>query len=171
MKRWFVIISLIIFFPASMVTAAPAPWGLALNHETKECAGFWAGDEFTGYGLPEGWKAYYPIYESGAGGRNLWGKIQTEAGECGFQMRKEEACCMELGYRFVSDNIGKGQTEKLRDRIVPERKAGSSKATVFWVVIIVPAAVAIFFLIRHSLKKRRAKNSEENEHGNNSNEL
>jgi len=139
--------------------AAPAPWGLALNYETKECAGFWAGDEFTGYGLPEGWKAYYPTHESGAEGKNLWRKIQTEAGECSFQMRNEEACCMELGYRFVSDNIGKGQINKLRDRTVPERQSKGIKANALWFVIVflVLAAVTIFFLIRYLLRGRITK--------------
>ncbi len=36
------------------------PWGIALNHETQECGGFWAGDEYGGSTLPPGWTAYYP---------------------------------------------------------------------------------------------------------------
>jgi len=42
------------------ILLAPAPWGIALNHETKECAGYWGGDEYKGYPLPAGWTAYYP---------------------------------------------------------------------------------------------------------------
>ncbi|MFA5994535.1 MAG: hypothetical protein WC823_06280 [Parcubacteria group bacterium] len=112
MKKRLFLVAILLFFFVPVCQAAPARWGLALNMETKECAGYWAGDEFVAYHLPAGWKAYYPTYaESGA-----WGKIITEAGECSFQIRKEEACCMELGYTFVARNIGQGQKEILRDR-------------------------------------------------------
>lgn len=36
------------------------PWGIAINETTKQCGGYWRGDEFTQYNLPEGWKDYYP---------------------------------------------------------------------------------------------------------------
>lgn len=103
---------------AHVSEAAPARWGLATNTDTRECAGYWAGDEFVSYGLPEGWKAYYPTYSAGSD----WGTIRTDIGECGFQIRKEEACCMELGYAFVSDNIGKDQKTVLRDRDAFEKE-------------------------------------------------
>lgn len=44
----------------NLVYAAPSPWGFALNPQTKECAGYWAGDEFGYNPLPKGWEAYYP---------------------------------------------------------------------------------------------------------------
>ncbi|MFC2154177.1 LPXTG cell wall anchor domain-containing protein [Candidatus Altiarchaeota archaeon] len=47
----------------SMACAAPAPRGIAVNNEAGECTGFWPGDEFTVYELPEGWDAHYPDYE------------------------------------------------------------------------------------------------------------
>lgn len=45
-----------------IVHAAPAPWGIAINDETKECAGHWPGDEYVAYSLRSGWKAYFPNY-------------------------------------------------------------------------------------------------------------
>ena len=72
---------------------APAPWGIALNHETKECGGYWAGDEYGSAELPLGWKAYYPDQQ---------GMIQTEIGSCDFGTSQPpsdtsaERCCQEL---------------------------------------------------------------------------
>lgn len=113
MKKYFFGAILLTLFSAQISEAAPAPWGIAINTESKECAGYWAGDEFVDYKLPEGWKANYPTSDPG---NNLWDIVRTDAGDCSFQIRKEEACCMELGYAFVSDNIGKGQKTILRDR-------------------------------------------------------
>jgi hypothetical protein len=90
---------LLLFFISFLL--APAPWGIALNHQTKECAGFWAGDEYVSYKLPEGWQAYYP------GNANL---ISTEIGSCQWSDAdwdsRVEKCCQELGYAYVSSNIG-----------------------------------------------------------------
>ena len=84
----------------SPVLAAPAPWGIAINTETHECAGYWSGDEFSHIPLPEGWDAYYPDFEEGNA------TISTPIGSCTFD--SEEMCCQQLGYEYVSDNIGVG---------------------------------------------------------------
>jgi hypothetical protein len=80
---------------------APLPWGIALNHETKECAGYWGGDEYSNHPLPEGWVAYYP-------GR--YDVIETEIGSCTYsaptRAEAAENCCQELGHRYVGENIG-----------------------------------------------------------------
>lgn len=97
----------------SFAQAAPARWGIALNHEARECAGFWSGDEFVAYHLPAGWKAYFPNYDPGTGTTTL----VTEIGSCDFKRKgDEEKCCSQLGYKYVSDNIGKGQKTILRDK-------------------------------------------------------
>jgi hypothetical protein len=87
---------------------APRPWGIALNHGTKECAGFWGGDEYGSFELPPDWVAYYP---------NADGIIETEIGSCRFtssrQYQAAEPCCDELGYTFVDPNIGIGRTSPL----------------------------------------------------------
>lgn len=139
----------ILFLGAQISQAAPGPRGLAINTQTKECAGYWPGDEFVGYPLPEGWKAYYPTYS--ASDNSNWKKIQTEAGECSFQVQKEEACCMELGYTFVSRNIGKDQAKE-------------SKAKFPWNAFILLAVIIalLFFLFRYFLKKYRSKNNSNN---------
>ena len=83
------------------ILLVPAPWGIALNYETKECAGYWGGDEHKGYPLPSGWTAYYPTE------RNL---IRTEIGACTWDysdyQTREKRCCQELGYTYIAKNIG-----------------------------------------------------------------
>lgn len=164
MKKNILIIFFLTFFSAQVTLAAPAPWGLALNLETKECAGYWAGDEFVAYHLPAGWKAYYPVYDNT--GQSLWATVKTEVGECSFQIRKEEACCLELGYKFVSNNIGKGQMEKLRDREEFERSLqqhqqyNEKQLKIFFVILVLSeiiAVVAVIFLIFFFWRKMRSK--------------
>jgi hypothetical protein len=158
MRKNIFIISMLLILSAQIAQAAPAPRGLALNLEKKECAGYWAGDEFVAYRLPEGWKAYLPAYDQSGG--KMWGKIKTEAGECGFQAQKEEACCMELGLAYVSDNIGKGRTEKLRDQEEFEKNLAKHDRTrsayVFGSIIfltVLALGAALFFLGRRMEKK------------------
>jgi hypothetical protein len=124
---------LALFVFAGLVAAAPAPWGIALNHETKECGGYWGGDEYVSYRLPDGWREYRPTY-----GQN-GSKVETEVGTCDFQMRKEEDCCRQLGYRFVAANVGEGP-KKLMDR--PQQQ-GKSSGFGFWVA----AALFLAFIL------------------------
>ena len=103
------LISILIFVSLIDVAfSAPMSWGVALNHETKECAGYWGGDEFTSYVLPDGWKEYYPDYSKYEETGKL--VIETEIGDCDFSKGNEDECCNQLGYTFVSQNIGKGKT-------------------------------------------------------------
>ena len=150
-----VVLGAMLFSVARISQAAPGPWGLAINTQTKECAGYWPGDEFIGYSLPAGWKAYYPIHDPSSS----WGKIQTEIGECSFQMQKEEACCMELGYAFVSRNIGKDQAEKLRDPMALKNQTGKLRTKIpggvlFLLILII---AGLFFLFRFIFKKYISK--------------
>jgi hypothetical protein len=83
-----------------LVLLAPAPWGIALNHETKECGGFWAGDEYGSSELEPGWTDYYPDDQ---------GIIKTEVGSCTFGSGPSgdaEGCCEELGYAYVGPSVG-----------------------------------------------------------------
>ncbi|MFH2028505.1 MAG: hypothetical protein ABIJ08_05175 [Nanoarchaeota archaeon] len=94
-------------FSLSIVSAAPAPWGIAINTETRECGGYWAGDEYVAPKLPDGWKAYYPGYYPE--GNDI---VKTEFGDCVFRKDvgdspgEEEKCCKELGLDFVSADMG-----------------------------------------------------------------
>ena len=109
-----------LLWPASFVQAAPAPRGIALNQESRECAGFWPGDEFVVYTLPEHWQPYFPEYDPKTGMTTL----VTERGACDYKRTgDEEKCCKELGYKYVSDNIGYNKRTLLRD------KEGSRKET------------------------------------------
>ena len=94
-----------LFFCTSFInsaSAAPAPWGIAINEEIQECAGYWSGDEFSQHYLPDGWDAYYPSFETGIS------QIETPVGSCDWIYDEERACCADLGYTYVSDNIGVG---------------------------------------------------------------
>jgi hypothetical protein len=148
---------LALFVFAGLVAAAPAPWGMALNHETKECGGYWPGDEFSSYSLPGGWTQYRPDYsQDGA-------KVKTEAGTCDFKIGEEEKCCKELGYRFIAENVGVGP-KKLMDR--PARQEKSSGLG-FWVaaalfiafilVLTILLAVAVFVGLRFWRRRKCAK--------------
>jgi len=125
---------------------APAPWGIALNHGTKECAGYWAGDEYRSYKLPEGWQAYYP--DGGA-------RISTEIGSCSWSDvdwdRRVENCCQELGYTFVSTNIGEkhgGYT------IFSWLIFGATAATCLFPLFILAGVILVFVRLR--AKRRTA---------------
>jgi len=161
MKKY-ILFALLFLLPAGISEAAPAPWGLAINTETKECAGFWPGDEFVAYRLPEGWKAYYPQRNSE---NSLWDIVETDAGKCSFQIRKEEACCMELGYKFVSDNIGKGQKTVLRDREefenALEQKRGNSSGSWIVLVSLLTLAGAVFLITLLRRKKKTGPHDRE----------
>jgi hypothetical protein len=74
---------------------SPAPYGIALNHQTKACGNYWGGDEYIDYKLLPGWKAYYPID----------GVIQTEIGNFPWHGDTENFCRL-LGYTYIPGNIG-----------------------------------------------------------------
>lgn len=88
-------------FISNFSSAAPAPWGVALNHDTRQCAGYWAGDEFTHYSLPEGWKDYYFDSELREGLEVNDCLKNTQEGDYDY-----ENCCAKINYEYVSDNIG-----------------------------------------------------------------
>ena len=102
-----------LLLPVSFIQAAPAPRGIALNQESRECAGFCPGDEFVVYALPEHWKPYFPEYNPKTGMTIL----VTERGTCDYKRTgDEEKCCNKLGYTYVSDNIGYNKRTFLRDK-------------------------------------------------------
>jgi hypothetical protein len=81
-----------------LVSAEPLPWGIAINPETEQCTGFWGGDEFTAYELPNGWVDYYPT-----AGENNSVIIQTEFGKCNFVHYMYKECCNEIGLEYIED--------------------------------------------------------------------
>jgi hypothetical protein len=94
------ILTLIIF----AVVLAPAPWGIAINTQTQQCAAFWGGDEYVAYQLPEGWQDYYPDSDD---------IIHTPAGSCHWDRynreQRAEKCCTELGYTYLNEDLGESR--------------------------------------------------------------
>ncbi len=99
------ILSIASLFLIASIFFAPLPWSIALNHETKECAGYWGGDEFVTYEIPSGWKEFEFQYSED------FIVAETDIGTCqvakdGISADLEKTCCSQLGYTYVSENIG-----------------------------------------------------------------
>jgi hypothetical protein len=64
-KSLLLVLIIMLFFVASEATAAaPVPPELAVNHESKQCAEFWGGDECVVCSLPEGWESLGGLWEA-----------------------------------------------------------------------------------------------------------
>jgi hypothetical protein len=129
---------------------APLPPGIALNLETKECAGYWAGDEYVDYVLPEGWVAY----ELGSQNR-----IETEIGACTYTPSDEygaaESCCRELGCTYVGDEIGKRRSTPLGWRVLAESAVGAGGQCLA-IGLVLAIVVGGILLLRRNRRKREA---------------
>jgi len=64
----------------------------------KKCSGYWPGDEFKIYKLPEGWKDFYINAREGK-----TPLIQTEFGSCRFESTDGKNCCLEMGLNYLAD--------------------------------------------------------------------
>jgi hypothetical protein len=137
----------LLFFILLPILIAPAPWGIALNHSTKECAGYWAGDEYISYHLPPDWEMYYPDSNN---------MITTEVGSCQWSdldyETRTEKCCQQLGYSFVSGNIGEKQSFTIFSILV----ISATIAVCLFVLLIFSGLV--FLIVR--LSARRAISSD-----------
>jgi hypothetical protein len=106
MKTKKVLFIAISIFLTATTLFAPATYGIALNLGTKQCAGYWSGDEFVTYDLPDGWKSYEFQYSKD------FVITETDIGTCkvakdeveGFAY--EKSCCAQLGYTYIVGNIG-----------------------------------------------------------------
>jgi hypothetical protein len=138
MKRLMLFFGLIALF-------APMPWGLALNHSTEECGGFWGGDEYGSFSLPEGWDVYYPDTD------NL---IHTPVGSCTFYASRHyeaaESCCDELPYTYVSGNIGEPNPSPLLALL-----AGSVVLVLLVIIAVVFVIALLIIAIIIIVRKRR----------------
>ena len=139
---------------------APLPPNIALNHETKQCAGYWGGDEFVTFDLPAGWKEFDFQYSED------FISAETDIGTCKVATNRdhskiEEACCSQLGYTFVSENIGirKVTPFNLTSQAVYEEFDNQSEEVppvVYYILlfaIIILALVLVVLLIRQSRKR------------------
>ena len=132
--------SIIFLLLAFSVSAAPMPWGIALNENTDECAGYWGGDEFGFNPLPEGWIAIYPWSDN-------WSKISSVE-ECNLRGKDtavySKICCEKLGYQYVSENIG---WEKDNESTTIE-KNNNTVMILFGVIFVLTAVFIIFWLFK-----------------------
>ncbi|MFA5796715.1 MAG: hypothetical protein WC916_01600 [Candidatus Woesearchaeota archaeon] len=136
----FIIITILL---ANIVVAAPAMEGIAISPETKICAGYWAGDEFTQYKLPIGWEVYYPDYGKG-------GIVETRFGNCTLERGNEEQCCNTLELIYVSSNIGK----KYVARPISQEFISNPLSWIVFAVIL----LTIIFAVRYFLKRHKKIN-------------
>ncbi len=126
----------LLFIPF-FASAAPLPWGIAINHETKQCTGYWAGDEFTAYDLPDGWVDYYPN-----GIDQDLSIIKTQYGECNFSDRyKSEQCCNEIGLVYLED------PGIISRRIEREQVYGDSPKKPFSYFTTISAIILLFLIV------------------------
>ena len=64
-KSLLLVLIIMLFCSASEgIAAAPVPPELAVNHENKQCAEFWGGDECVVCSLPEGWEILGRLWET-----------------------------------------------------------------------------------------------------------
>ena len=131
-----------------LMSAEPLPWGIAINPETEQCTGFWGGDEFTAYELPNGWVDYYPT-----AGENNSVIIQTEYGKCNFVRYKYEECCNEIGLDYIEDpGVESNITKWGKQNIITPQKPFSWILTVSGLLIILFIAGIIWYFY----KKKKA---------------
>ncbi|MDP2750703.1 MAG: hypothetical protein Q8O89_07780 [Nanoarchaeota archaeon] len=143
------LISLMIIFSSAIADAAPAPWSVAINPETMQCAGHWPGDEYVSYKLPSGWKAYFPDDKD---------MITTEFGSCSFRKsagdgpEEEKKCCNVLGLAFVpEDELNESASYPFLTFLV--------LGFCFMIVFLAIVSAIVLFTIRKKLKKKKAKNA------------
>ena len=106
MKKTLLVISTL--FITATTIFAPAQRFFALNHETKQCAGYWGGDEYVTYELPSQWVIFE--YKLQYSKESTSFEVETDIGTCQVpwegQINSEKSCCSELGYTYTSENIG-----------------------------------------------------------------
>jgi hypothetical protein len=133
---------------------APAMIIFVLNHEQKQCATFWPGDEYVYYRPPEPWQEANPDSN---------GMLQSQFGSCNYNEVKKgtisnEDCCQKLGYTFI------GQIEG----VVEKRDYGLTIGLLIWLLFIlinrywVPIAIFLVIILAvYLLRKRFKKNANE----------
>ena len=144
---------------AFSISAAPMPWGIALNEKTNECAGYWGGDEFRFNPLPEGWIAIYSWSDN-------WNKI-SGVEECGLQGKDtslySKLCCDKLGYRYVSENIGRNndnENNAKNNQKIPNENIGKQniiEKNNNTIIILIGGAVTsiVIFMLFRLIKNRK----------------
>lgn len=107
-KKYLIIVTLALFLfnvlIVGTVLSRAMSETLALNEQTKQCARFWPGDEYSQYKLPSGWQAYYPNVD------DYFYEVRTSFGDCIFKdsntytAENLQKCGQSLGFEFVDYN-------------------------------------------------------------------
>jgi len=103
------VLSIIFLGILGVVSAVPAPWGIAINEQTNECAGYWAGDEYGNNPLPVGWEDIYSWSENWTKIGNFSECYLNSTSQGPYFTNDSKICCEKNGYKFVSKNIGLGK--------------------------------------------------------------
>jgi hypothetical protein len=145
---WILLVSL----SAMAFVLSPAKDIFVLNHEQKQCARFWPGDEYVYYAPPEPWQKA----ESDENGM-----IHTQFGSCNlkevdiYNPQNVEACCQKLGYTYIGELKG----------VVEKRDYGLSIGLYLFVLPVLIFKnwfpIVIFLVVIYFLRKWFKKNANE----------
>jgi hypothetical protein len=104
--RYLLIFILFVALGSSIALALSAPREFAINTETQQCAGFWEGDQYRRYSLPDGWVSYPEETFREKNGTISNTVLVTPQGKCNLSQLNEQQCCSLFGYTYISPNIG-----------------------------------------------------------------
>ncbi|MEK7181375.1 MAG: hypothetical protein AAB738_03550 [Patescibacteria group bacterium] len=133
----FALLFVFLFLTPSFSFGAPAMRGVAVNETTRECGGYWQGDEYKQFSLPLGWVAYYPVEESGSYFITIGNRKIEDSW-------KDADICEKLGYKYVGENIGK-----------PVQMAGWKDQVYYALAAIVVVLIGLIFFTLKVFKKRK----------------
>jgi hypothetical protein len=152
-KFLWVLLALLSIFLMAFVLAPALPF-FVLNHEQKQCAFVYGGDEYVYYGPPEPWQEAQPDEK---------GMIHTQFGSCNLNevnfanQQNADACCKQLGYTFIGEIKGN----------VVKRDYGLTIGLTVQVLIILIyrywVLIAIFLVVVYFLIKRFKNNANKQE--------
>ncbi len=141
MFKYFRLSSLLVLIFVPLISfGAPAMRGVAVNEITKECGGYWGGDEFKQYFLPFGWAAYYPIKGLDDGSIKV-GDREIEFREIKFNGTSADFC-EKIGYNYVGENIGELAA------------AGEEESSILYIIGGAVLIGGMFFMMKIFRKKK-----------------
>jgi hypothetical protein len=145
---------------------APLPYYLAINYATKQCGEYWGGDEFVTYKLPPGWNTYEYQYSA-----SNW-SVETPSGTCSVPQSLArssfaEVCCSQLGYTYVSNNIGvyrltaenianQKAMEDYAAKQAAQARAERIQTIILYAIVLFSIALVVTIIVqwRHEKRKR-----------------
>ena len=145
MKKIIIFVFLFFLFTSNYVLSAPAPWGIAINEEKRQCAGYWGGDEHNHYTLPSGWEDYY--VEEFKDGIIVDECLGNDYNETGYRR-----CCDQIDYEYVSSNIGAGIVSSYNNEEQVEKELEWSDYVIFFGILLL---VVLVLMTAFYIKKKK----------------